>query len=812
VSPAPTTLAGAFHAASLKYNAPEDLLLAIGWVNTHWEMQQSADGGFGVMHLVNRTTRDTVKTAATLTGHSEQELELDPAANVDGGSALLVQAQGAARPPTLNGWTAAVTQFGGGSLFAAQVFETLKRGASRSTSLGEHLALASHPEATVPPTLGRVPAAAANAPAATTPAATAPAAPAPVNRGADYGNASWIPASSANFTVSDRPTFYPVQLIIIHVSQGSYAGTIALFQDPSQQVSAHYVTRSSDGAITQTVREQDVAWHAGNWDYNTRSVGIEHEGFVNDPSWFTDAMYRGSAQLSAFLVVKYGIPIDRNHIIGHNEVPDPNNPGQFGGSGHHTDPGPYWNWNLYMTYVAQYASLISCQVSDWTLYPGAGTDLSVGANGAAWVIGTNPVPSGYGIFQWTSAGWASVAGGAVRVAVDPSGQPWVVNSYGQIFRRTGTSWQLLPGLATDIGIGADGTAWVIGTNTVSGGHGIYRWSGTTWNFIGGGAIRVAVDPHGSAWVINDAGSIYEWTAAGWVIHPGSAHEVGAGADGSIWVIGADAVPGGYDIFRFVGGGWIPLFGGGITVAVGPTGAPWIINSIGSILVGRPGVWQTKPGLAHDVGVGADGSVWITGASPIDGGYPIYKWNGSGWNIIDGGAVYIAVSPTGSPWVVNTDGSIYERVGSSWQLLPGLANDIGIGADGSAWIIGDDAMAGGYSVRRWNGSAWVAVGGAGVRIAVGKTGLPWIINASGEIWQRLANGTWQLMPGSAHDIGVGADGSVWITGTSPSCGGYGVSRWNGTGWDQYDGLGFQIAVGPTGLPWLVNSPGAIYSRV
>jgi len=45
---------------------------------------------------VNHETRDTVKSAATLTGHSEQELELDPVANVDGGTALLVQAQGAA--------------------------------------------------------------------------------------------------------------------------------------------------------------------------------------------------------------------------------------------------------------------------------------------------------------------------------------------------------------------------------------------------------------------------------------------------------------------------------------------------------------------------------------------------------------------------------------------------------------------------------------------------------------------------------------------------------------------------------------------
>src|SRR5581483_3287784 len=42
-------------------------------------------------------------------------------------------------------------------------------------------------------------------------------------------------------------------------------------------------------------------------------------------------------------------------IIGHSEVPDPNHPGQFGGAGHHTDPGQYWDWTKYMNLVRTYA-------------------------------------------------------------------------------------------------------------------------------------------------------------------------------------------------------------------------------------------------------------------------------------------------------------------------------------------------------------------------------------------------------------------------------------------------------------------------
>ena len=104
-------------------------------------------------------------------------------------------------------------------------------------------------------------------------------------------------------------------------------------------VSAHYVVRSSDGQITQMVAEKDVAWHARS--ANSTSVGIEHEGFIDNPSWFTDAMYRASAALTKNIADRRGIPKDRNHIKGHSEIP----------GNDHTDPGPNWNWTYYMQLV-----------------------------------------------------------------------------------------------------------------------------------------------------------------------------------------------------------------------------------------------------------------------------------------------------------------------------------------------------------------------------------------------------------------------------------------------------------------------------
>jgi hypothetical protein len=97
-----------------------------------------------------------------------------------------------------------------------------------------------------------------------------------------------------------------------------------------------------------------VAWHAGNGYVNAHSIGIEHEGYVGVPGIYTDAEYRASAQLVAQLVARYRITLDRGHIIGHYQVPDPSHPGQFGGFSHHTDPGKTWNWTRYMAYVADY--------------------------------------------------------------------------------------------------------------------------------------------------------------------------------------------------------------------------------------------------------------------------------------------------------------------------------------------------------------------------------------------------------------------------------------------------------------------------
>lgn len=156
----------------------------------------------------------------------------------------------------------------------------------------------------------------------------------------DFRGARWVPASAANYRRADRPDDYPVDRVVVHVTQGGYASAVKVFQDPAHRAAAHYVVRR-DGRITQLVRELDVAFHAGNRAYNERSVGIEHEGFVEDASSFTDAMYASSARLTAAICARYGIPVDREHVVGHVEVPGTD----------HTDPGRFWDWDRYLRLV-----------------------------------------------------------------------------------------------------------------------------------------------------------------------------------------------------------------------------------------------------------------------------------------------------------------------------------------------------------------------------------------------------------------------------------------------------------------------------
>jgi hypothetical protein len=331
------SLKAQFKTAAGKYEVPLELLLAMGYYNTLWKMpppsasayrkgNPEGRGAYGIMQLTQNPSSNTLGEAAKLTGLSEDRLKTDRSANIEGGAAVLSDLVGKRKPKSLNRWQEALTQYAGTDLYASQVYGVLKAGASLTTSTGKRIRLT--------PQDVEVPQVYTAQSGAT-----------------DYPGAVLCPAASCNYTDSDREASYDIRKIVIHVAEGSYSSTIGWFGSCAAEASAHYVV-GRKGGVAQCVRDANVTWHAGWWQTNTHSIGIEHEGYINDPDWFTNRMYHASARLSASCCKKYRIPIDRNHIIGHYQVPGCTGPG--GGADCHTDPGRYWDWNKYMTLIRYY--------------------------------------------------------------------------------------------------------------------------------------------------------------------------------------------------------------------------------------------------------------------------------------------------------------------------------------------------------------------------------------------------------------------------------------------------------------------------
>ncbi|HZN19998.1 MAG TPA: N-acetylmuramoyl-L-alanine amidase [Micromonosporaceae bacterium] len=393
---APATRQEAYAQAATAYGVPERVLLAVSYLESRWDTNAgtpSTSAGFGPMHLTDAAylaglaelaggghhdgdaedprgddsratlvvghdsdaappagSLQTLDRAAALTGESEEALRADPAANIRGGAALLRSYQEGVGGPVGAGsdpaaWFGAVARYSGAdsadaaAAFADEVYATMREGANRLTDDGHLVSLAAGAVAPQREWLDRL-------------GLSRLARPDGIECPLDI-SCEWIPApyqqlsanprDYGNHDLSDRPKRQKIEYIIIHDTEATWATTLRLVTDPTY-VSWHYSLRSVDGHIAQHILAKDVGWHAGNWYVNAKSIGLEHEGFAAQGTWYTEAMYRTSAKLVRYLALRLGIPLDRHHILGHDNVPGitPANV-----RGMHWDPGPYWNWGHY---------------------------------------------------------------------------------------------------------------------------------------------------------------------------------------------------------------------------------------------------------------------------------------------------------------------------------------------------------------------------------------------------------------------------------------------------------------------------------
>ncbi len=338
--PAEDDLDQAYKAAAESYDVPWDLLMAVSYALTRMDNRGgdvSAHDTIGLMNLRLDYGTPSALQAADALGLNVSSIIFDRVANIQAGAWTLGklaherESHTGEHVDTLPEWFPVVAAYVGAEDpmvadgFANQVYDLLQWGFVVETPDGQWLEVFPRDMPWRE-----------------------------IDRQATSGSglsSQFIAASSSNYTDGSRGAA-DIDTVVIHTIQGSYSGCISWFQNSAASASTHYVMRSSDGEITQMVDEADIGWHAGHWDTNQRSIGIEHEGYVDAPeTWYTDAMYRSSAALVRDICDRNSFPCDRDHVIGHYEVPGCSS-SSGGGSSCHTDPGSGWDWEYFMSLVS----------------------------------------------------------------------------------------------------------------------------------------------------------------------------------------------------------------------------------------------------------------------------------------------------------------------------------------------------------------------------------------------------------------------------------------------------------------------------
>lgn len=357
-----------FSQAAHDFGVPEALLKGLcymeGRLSNHGG-SPSIDNGFGCMHLIKNQHGDTLDQAASELHVSVDLLRNDLATNIRGGAAVLRDealklSSSHTLPTNLADWYGAVAAYSQAStsanaiMYADALYKLLNTGYSAPTEHGEAVTLA--PQRVSP---NRATAAQVKA-ASTLPAGCT------IDNKVDYPNAVDCLLDPNIFDCTLRRATYPpcnyeerthagyslpVTYVVIHDTEGSLQDALNVFQNPDPKTShgssANYIV-DSDGTVYQVVHDADFTYNVGNYWYNQHSIGIEHVGFdATGFLWYNAAQYLGSAKLTAYLLKKFNIPLDRNHVVAHGTVPSTS----VAATPNHVDPGPYWLWDYYLNLV-----------------------------------------------------------------------------------------------------------------------------------------------------------------------------------------------------------------------------------------------------------------------------------------------------------------------------------------------------------------------------------------------------------------------------------------------------------------------------
>lgn len=353
--PAPGPVARMIQESAEANQVPADLMMAIAHIEGGLKLAPvrvvEADDAVpiaGVLEL-RHGRYNSLARGAELMAMSEVELSVDLRAGTEAGARVLddlARELAVADRGDLAAW-APVVEMLSGHLFErdqadyrARVFALLRHGRTLDARAGERITLPGRDDVPLGLTLAPPPAEPLGDP--------------------EYPGALWFETSCNNKCGTSRTG--EISMIAIHDTEGGWDASVATLQnDPGKSV--HYIIDRDGSRVGQFIPESYNGWHVGNSYYNNRMVGIEHVGYAGQDDYET-ALYQTSADLVKTIAARYGLPLTRDTLIAHGEVPNGNqipessapctdSPGDcvsnlsYGGASHHTDPGVYWEWCQY---------------------------------------------------------------------------------------------------------------------------------------------------------------------------------------------------------------------------------------------------------------------------------------------------------------------------------------------------------------------------------------------------------------------------------------------------------------------------------
>lgn len=341
-SPQPSvkTMEKYFAQAANEFQVPEEILKAVGQVQSNWaQLPESEYGSYGVMGLIENHSTQQITLAAKLANTSNDAIINDAKTNIRAAAALLAYYQkNYSNANTLEDRYQATRELTGLSnqemktSLTNRIYKIINEGSKSVTNWAEIIAIA-------PKTISFlkinnsykiIETNKTNAYAVDYAQAK--------NRFSlcDTDNSNGL----ANPRTSDGAAYLGmyslsrngsgVNYYFIHyMATGTYEGAISYFGNcyRTSQSSANYCIRNVDGEISQVVKESHRAFSQGVTEYNNGGIATEHEVLAtNLAMWDSEPMLVSSANLAIDVCTRNGINRTRRvnngerAIYGHSDI------------------------------------------------------------------------------------------------------------------------------------------------------------------------------------------------------------------------------------------------------------------------------------------------------------------------------------------------------------------------------------------------------------------------------------------------------------------------------------------------------------